>query len=218
MIYGENFNDIFAALERIEKHIGLNSSNDDVTVNGRLNQIMSSNSFRGSGTIEPFCEIDIPIIGNSFTVTNEPMLVGDSWVMQNTVDITVTQDTNSRTIEEWFDVEFDGINGTLIGAGNIYDGQKLTVTYFHNNLNVFYGIVFTNGYPDIQRTSEVLLSLVLQDESTGTNYRIVIDSKGRISNIPTLDPVVGDDMFIDSVSSQNYQVYVDNGNMNWRSI
>ena len=37
MIYGESFNAIFDAIERVEGHIGLFDSNDLSTVNGRLN-------------------------------------------------------------------------------------------------------------------------------------------------------------------------------------
>jgi len=216
MIYGDNFNLIFDALSRIEQHIGLNSSNDDVSVNGRLNQIMTSSIFRGGGAIEPFCEVDIPIVGDNFTVTHEPMMVGNSWVIQNTATITMSEDVSSKNVEEWFDVEFDGSNGTLVGASGKYDGKYVTVTYFHNNLNVYYDIVFSNGIPDVTRTSEDILNLVVSDTITGTNYRITVDSKGRISNLPTQDQIVGINMFPDAVLGATYELLIEDGYMNWR--
>lgn len=218
MIYGENFNAIFDALSRIEQHIGLNSSNDDISVNGRLNQIMTSEVFRGGGTIEPYCEVDILIVGNNFTVTNEPVLIGNSWVMQNTATIMVSQDASAKHIEEWFDIEFDGSTGTLVGADNKYDGKFITVTYFHSNLSVYYAISFSNGIIDITRTSENILNLVIRDIITETNYRITVDSKGRISNIPTADEEIGDSLIEDSVTGDIYEIYIENAYMNWRII
>ena len=218
MIYGENFNLIFDAISRIENHIGLNSSNDDISVNGRLNQIMSSSVFRGSGAIEPFCEVDIPIHGDGFTVTNEPMLIGESWIVQNTAIITKSEDTGTKNIEEWFDVEFDGNNGTLVGANGRYDGNYVTVTYFHDNLNVYYGIDFKNGLPEVSRTKEDILLLVVKDIVSGINYRIVVDSKGRISNIPTVDIEIGDSVFVDLITDESIEIYIENGYMNWRVV
>jgi hypothetical protein len=218
MIYGDNFNLIFDAISRIEKHIGLNTSNDDLTVNGRLNQIMTSPAFRSSGAIEPFCETDIEIVGDNFTIINEPMMIGQSWVVQNTATIMVNRDSSFKYIEEWFDIEFDGTTGTLVGADGRFDGDFITVTYFHNNLSVYYDIVFTNGFPEVVRSSEEVLNLVVKDTQTEDHYRITIDSKGRISNLPTLDEVVGENAFIDSNDSDIYEIFVEDGYMNWRII
>ena len=218
MIYGDNFNAIFEALERIERHVGLNSANDDVTVNGRLNQIMTSEIFRGGGAVEPYCEIDIPIIGNNFSVTHEPMLIGSSGVVQNTVTIMVDHDDSTKQIEEWFNIEFDGSTGTLVEADNKYDGKFVTVTYFHNNLSVYYDIIFSNGMPDVERTSEIILNLVVRDIIANANYRITVDSRGRISNIPTMDEEIGDNLFEDSVNGEIYELFVENSYMNWRVI
>lgn len=214
MIYGEAFNSIFDAIDRIEHHIGLRYYTDDETINGRLNNIEASS---GSG-VRPICEVDIPISGDSFEVSYTPILLGDSWVVNNSAIITVEDSGGEKTVHEWGDIEFIGKTGTLMGAGNQYDGMVVTITYFYNETMLYYGIVFDGGYPETRKVSDTFFDLVIADSVTDENQRIFIDSKGRVSSYAVTEEVSGDNAFQDLSNGLTYELYSDNGNINWRVI
>jgi len=214
MIYGEAFNGIYDAIERIEQHIGLRYFTDSETINGRLNNIetLSSNA------IKPICEVELPISGDSFTTTYAPILLGDSWVVNNSVIITVEDANGEKVVHEWGDIEFYEKTGTLMGANSQYDGMTVTVTYFYNETMLYYGIVFDGGYPETRKISDSFFDLVIEDSVTVENQRIFIDSKGRVSSYAVTEEVSGDNVFQDLTNGLTYELYSDNGNINWRVI
>ena len=214
MIYGESFNSIFDAIERIEHHIGLRYYTDDETVNGRLNNL----EIATSSNIKPICEVEIPISNDSFEVSYTPILLGDSWVVNNSAIITVEDDGGEKVVHEWGDIEFVGKTGTLMGAGSQYDGMKVTLTYFYNETMLYYGIVFDGGYPETRKVSDTFFDLVIADSATEENQRIFIDSKGRVSSYAVNEEVSGDNVFHDRTNGLTYELYSDNGNINWRVI
>lgn len=216
MIYGESFNKIFSAIERIERHIGLLFYTDDETVNGRLNNIETSSQ---EINITPYCEIDVPIVGDSFETSNTPVLIGDSWIVNNSVFITVDQGNSSvKTVHEWGDVEFNGNIGTLMGANGQYDGKSLTVTYFYRDAVLYYGIVFNNGYPETRKIENDFLNLVIKDDVLQNNQKIFIDSKGRVGSYQVQEDATGNNHFVDISNGQTYEIYAENGSINWRTI
>ena len=214
MIYGESFNAIFDAIERIEQHIGLRYYTDDETVNGRLNNLEVSASYDG---IRPYCEVDIPIAGDNFEVTHTPILIGDAWVVNNSVVITVI-DSPDKVVHEWGDIEFNGTTGTLMGAGGIYDGKTVTLTYFFKEDMLYYDIVFENGYPETQKIGSIFFDLIIEDEVTDENQRIFIDSKGRVSSYAVQESITGVNSFADTTNGLVYELYSENGHINWRTI
>lgn len=215
VIYGESFNALFDSVERVERHIGLRYYLDYETINGRLNNLEMSPS---SG-IAPYCEVDVLITGDNFSVVNTPILIGDAWVVNNSVMVTVDQgNSNNKVLHEWGDVEFVGNIGTLMGANGAYDGMVLTLTYFYNQTMLYYSIVFNDGYPGTEKRGDSFFDLVLEDEVAGPNQKIFIDSKGRVSSFDTQDPISGDDTFIDETTGATYEMYAENGNINWRTI
>ena len=215
MIYGESFNSLFEAIERIEQHVGLRYYTDTETVNGRLNNldVAALNSI-----IRPYCQVDVPISGDSFEVLYEPVLIGDSWVVNNSVVITVSSDDGEKEVDEWGDIEFQGKHGTLMGADGAYHGKILTITYFYNQTMLYYDIVFSDGYPETRRVGDSFFELVITDDVTGENQRIFIDSKGRVSSYSVTDTNVGDNIFADEINGQSYELYSENGHINWRVI
>jgi hypothetical protein len=215
MIYGESFNGLFDAVERIEQHIGLRYYTDSETINGRLNNIESLSS---DGMVRPYCQIDVPISGDSFEVLYEPILIGDSWAVNNSVVITVSEDGDEKEVDEWGDIEFQGKYGTLMGANGKYHGKLLTITYFYNQTMLYYDIVFSGGYPETKKAGTSFFDLVITDDLTGENQRIFIDSKGRVSSYLVTDTNVGDNTFADEVNGQTYELYSENGHINWRVI
>jgi len=88
MIFGETFNKIFKAIERLEKHIGLTYYTDQDSINGRLNNLM----FEQKNKLVPYCERDIPIIENVFFCKFKPIKIGDSWIVNNIANIHIIQD------------------------------------------------------------------------------------------------------------------------------
>ncbi len=215
MIYGEAFNSLFNATERIEQHIGLRYYTDNETINGRLNNLELS----PNAGVSPYCEVDVLIEGNDFTVLNMPILIGDAWVVNNSVFITVEHgNSEKKVVHEWGDVEFIGNTGTLMGAEDAYDGMVLTVTYFYNQTMLYYDIIFNNGYPETSKAGISLLNLVINDISLELNQRIFIDSKGRVSSYLTSDETVGNELYEDSITGDIYELYADNGNINWRLV
>ncbi len=216
MIYGEKFNDVFDAIERIEKHIGLLFFQDAVTVNGRLNNIENSNY---SQNYVPCCEVDLAITGDSFTTLYDPALIGDAWVVNNSVMITVEQgNDSSKVLHEWGDVEFVGSTGTLVGANEAYSGNMVTLTYFYDQPVLYYDITFVDGYPEVDRIGVSMLDLVIDDVSSELNQRIFIDSKGRVSSYQTTDSTIGNEIYEDLSTGDIYEMYADSGNINWRLI
>lgn len=216
MIYGNIFNGLFSTIERIEKHIGLRNSTDDISINGRITNLELS---QGQEVIKPICEVDILISGDSFSVSNSPILMGDSWLVNNSAVITVFDDNSGdKVVHEWGDIEFIGTSGTLVGAGSQYDGKTITVTYFYNKIMLYYDIIFSDGYPDTLKEGTSFFELVIADSVSSLNQRIFIDSKGRISSFPVNDDIVGDNIFVDSVNNLNYEIYSENGNINWRVV
>jgi hypothetical protein len=160
----------------------------------------------------------VPISGDSFEVLYDPILIGDSWVVNNSVTITVSSSSESKEIDEWGDIEFQGKFGTLMGADGEYHGKTLTVTYFYNQTVLYYDIVFDGGYPETKRTGEAFFDLVITDTVTGDNQRIFIDSKGRVSSYSVTDANIGDNVFVDESNGQSYELYSEDGNINWRTI
>lgn len=216
MIYGNLFNKIFDTLERIEQHIGLRYFTDSETINGRLNNLEVS---QGIDAPSVFCEVDVPINGDSFTTLFNPLLIGDAWVVNNSVMITVDQgDSNNKVMHEWGDIEFVDNVGTLMGANGLYDGMVLTLTYFYNQTMLYYGINFTDGYPEVTRTEADYFNLIIGDSILPDNQRIFIDSKGRVSSFSVQDDISGDNIFTDTVNGSTYELYAENGNINWRTV
>ena len=215
MIYGDLFNKLFDAVERIEKYIGLRYYTDDVTISGRLNnlEIMPTRS------PEPICEKDIIINNNNFTVEYEPELIGDAWVVNNSVIITTIDNENEgKVVHEWGDVEFNGLTGTLMGANGFYDGKLLTVTYYTKQNMLYYDIVFDGGYPETRKIGDNFFTLVIEDSALSDNQKIFIDSKGRVSSYSVTEQVSGVNIFNDLTNGMSYELYSENGNINWRTV
>jgi hypothetical protein len=215
MIYGESFNSVFEAIEKIEQHVGLRYFTDTETVNGRLNNLETAVDYG----ILPYCEVDLLISGDNFETTYEPVLIGESWVVNDYVIVTISGgNAGDKEVVEWRDVEFVGKVGTLMGANDNYNGNTLTLTYFYNQSMLYYGIVFDGGYPETRRVSDSFFSLVITDEVDGSNQRIFIDSKGRVSSYSVTDMNVGDNSFVDLTNGSTYELYSENGHINWRTI
>jgi hypothetical protein len=213
MIFGESFNAIFDAIRRIEEHVGLRYYTDDESVNGRLNNL----EFRQSESYIPCCEVDVEISDNNFYVSYDPILIGDAWTVNNSVLIKTYSGTDGETVvDEWGDIEFNGNRGTLLGANGRYDGMTLTVTYFHRNVQKYYTIVFKDGYPETEKKAEEMFDLVIEDDSLDKNQRIFIDSKGRVSSYSVDDDVSGNNIFVDEINGNEYELYADGGHISWR--
>jgi len=217
MIYGDAFNEIYDVVEGIESHVGLHDATDNVTVNGRLNNLEAS--YMSGLPVFPYCEIDVMISGDTFEVVNTPVLIGDAWVVNNSVVITISEGgASGKEVDEWGDIEFQGNFGTLMGADGAYHGKKVTLTYFYSQTVLYYGIIFDGDYPEAKKSLTSYFDLVIADEITGDSQRISIDSKGRVSSYPVADAPTGDDNFVDISTGKRFQLYSENGYINWRVI
>ncbi len=215
MIYGDLFNKLFDAIDRIESYLGLLYYNDDYTVSGRLNNLEIS---AGKDNIVPVCEKDILVTGDNFTVSYEPIIIGDSWTVNNSAIITVSDTAEEKEVDEWGDIEFQGVTGTLMGADGNYDGKLVTITYYTKQNMLYYGIIFDGGYPETRKVESEPFDLIIADSVLQENQRIFIDSKGRTSSFSVSEPLVGTNIFDDLSNGLRYELYAENGQINWRTV
>lgn len=202
-------NDLWDAIERIERRIGVLGSSSPSDITGELSLL------RSQVNPSPNVDIDLPISGDTFDAKYSPILNGDSHVINGHVLISVGENNDGDIlVEEWRNVSFDGSTGTLIGAEGRYDKKKVTLSYFYNK-SKSYGISVSDGFVESVEDGGVDV-LYIVDDITGKRYSVKSDWSGSFIILEDYSGNEIYDTIQDSVTGQQWKFRIVNGTIEYR--
>ena len=201
----DEIEELYAAIRQIERRIGtLDARRLDGSITGELKAISHDSAL-------PKVQMGIPVIGNKFQLTEQPKIVGDSFLVNGYIVVDMGIDILGReVIEEWRDVSFIGkecsINCSPI---NRYNGKFVSATYFYSS-ELHYSLSISNEFLFTKETTEIEDDIIIRDLTNKVNMRVSFSSSGEMYLSKTRESTLND-VITDEVSGDRYEIHINNG-------